>query len=100
MSKASVEIAGFELIVEYVFTITCHGSPEAGPSYSSGGEPAEAAEFEIEVLGLSFPKQAADLPALEMPPWLRDLLNTHLYERDDINDVVQRADYEREDYHD
>ena len=93
--ETTVEIAGHELIVEYVFEITAHGCPQTGPTYSSGGEPAEPAEFEIEVLGLYFPKSATDLPELEMPKWLKDILTTHLSERDDINDIIQRADYER-----
>lgn len=93
--EAVVEIAGQELIVEYVFKITSHGCPATGPSYASGGEPAEPAEFEIEVLGARFPKQHADVPAPELPEWLKDVLTTHLSERDDINDIVQRADYER-----
>lgn len=93
--EAEVEIAGHDLIVEYVFSITAHGCPATGPSYSSGGEPAEAAEFELTVLGLRFPKQHADVPALEIPAWLKDILTTHLAERDDINEIVQRDDYER-----
>lgn len=92
--EASVDIAGEELIVEYVFKITSHGCPATGPSYSSGGEPAEGAEFEIEVLGARFPKQHADVPDPELPGWLKDVLTTHLMERDDINEIVQRADYE------
>lgn len=94
--EATAEIAGHELIVEYVFKITAHWCPQTGPTYSSGGEPAEPAEFEIEVLGLRFPKQHADVPELAMPEWLKDILTTHLSERDDINDIIQRADYERD----
>jgi len=90
--EANVEIAGHDLIVEYEFKITAHGSPESGPSYASGGEPAEPAEFEIEVLGLRFSKHLVEL---EIPEWLNAILNTHLAERDDINEIVQRADYER-----
>jgi len=94
--EADVEIAGHDLIVEYVFKITSHGYPATGPSYASGGEPAGGAEFDITVLGLRFPKQHADVPELEMPTWLKDILTTHLLDRDDINDIVQRADYERD----
>lgn len=90
--EACVEIAGQELLVEYVFKITSHGYPATGPTFSSGGEPAGGAEFEIEVLGLRFPKQHADVPNPEMPEWLKDVLTTHLSERDDINDIVQDAD--------
>ena len=98
--KASVEIAGQEMIVEYEFKITCHGSTESGPSYDSGGEPAEAAEFEITVYGIDFPKRDADVPEPELPDWLKDVLATHLSERDDINDIVQQADMEPPDFDD
>jgi hypothetical protein len=91
--KATVTILDTNLEVEYDFEITAHGCPERGPSYSSGGEPAEPAEFELEVLGIEFPKQHADVH-LELPEWLKDMLTSHLYERDDINEIVQRADSE------
>lgn len=92
--EATVEIAGHELIVDYEFKITSRGCPATGPSYSSGGEPAEAAEFEITVLGARFPKQHADVPELEIPKWLEDILVWHLMERDDVNEIVQQADYD------
>ena len=37
---------GKELFVEY--TVTSWGAPESGPSYFSGGEPAEPPEIEID----------------------------------------------------
>ena len=98
--ETNVEIAGHDLIVEYVFKITAHSAPESGPSYASGGEPAEPAEFEIEVLGLRFPKQHADIPELSMPEWLKNILITHLAERGDINEIVQRSEYEDREYPD
>jgi len=92
--KAAVTILETNFEVEYEFEITASGSPETGPSYSSGGEPAEPAEFEITILGLRIPKQPDDV-YLELPKWLEELLATDLSERDDINEVVQRADHER-----
>lgn len=35
-----------EILVE--FTVTSWGAPESGPTYSSGGEPAEPPEIEID----------------------------------------------------
>lgn len=93
--KADVEIAGHDLIVEYEIKITSHGYPASGPTYSSGGEPGAGAEFDIEILGLRFPKQHADVE-LVIPTWLRDIVTTHLLERDDINDIAQRMDHERD----
>jgi hypothetical protein len=91
--KAAVTILDTNLEVEYDFKITAHGCPERGPSYSSGGEPAEPAEFELEVLGI---ETVAGMD-LELPKWLKDLLTEHLYEREDINEIVQRADSEQYD---
>ena len=89
---AEIEILGQQILVDYEFRITSRGSPESGPSYYSGGEPAEPAEFEIAVFGLRWPKKDADVPEPDMPEWLKDLITTHLYERDDINHIVQTAD--------
>ena len=93
--KATVTILDQDFEVEYEFKITAHGYPETGPTYYSGGEPAEGPEFELEILGLRFPKQAADLPDLEIPKWLDALLVTHLSERDDVYDIICRADEDR-----
>lgn len=87
--KATVNILESNFEVEYDFNITAHGSPESWTAY--GGDPAEPAEFDIEILGITFPKQDADL---DLPNWLKDLLATHLLERDDINEIVQKADQE------
>src|SRR5262245_44258895 len=92
--ETEVDIVGQSLIVDYEIKITAHGHPETGPTYYSGGEPAEAAEFEVTVYGAHFPKQHADVPELELPEWLKSLLQTHLMERDDINDIAQRMAYE------
>jgi hypothetical protein len=93
--KADILICGNDLEVEYDFTITASGAPESWSAY--GGDPAEPAEFDIEVLSVSFPKQAADV-TLEIPAWLNDLIVTHLCEREDICTIVQQADQERGNY--
>ncbi len=91
--KATVTLFdAVNLEVEYDFKITAHGCPESWSSY--GGDPAEPAEFDIEILGIEFPKQHADVH-LDLPEWLKDILTAHLLERDDINEIVQEADYER-----
>ena len=92
--KATITILENELEVEFDFEITAHGSAGCAPSLSYAGDPPEAAESDIEVLGLEFPKQAADVH-LDVPTWLKDLIATHLAERDDINEIVQNADQDR-----
>ena len=77
---AVISLLDQEILVDYKIRITFRGSPETGPSYSSGGEPAEPAEFDIEVLGLRWPKKDADVSDPFMPEWLRDLIETHIAE--------------------
>jgi hypothetical protein len=77
--------------VEWVFDITAHGNAGTAPSLSYPGDPPEPCEFDITILSISTPKQATDA-TLELPTWLNDLIANHLYERDDINALVQEAD--------
>jgi hypothetical protein len=98
VSHATIQICGEDFEVEYDFKITHSGSPESYSSY--GGDPAEPAEFEIELLALQRPKQPDAAPGLEMPKWLKDLIEQHLSERDDINEIVQQADMERDPFDD
>jgi hypothetical protein len=37
-----------DITAEVTYEVTSWGAPESGPTYSSGGEPAEPPEFEIE----------------------------------------------------
>ena len=90
--RTMIDLLGTTFEVDYDFEITASGSPETGPSYSSGGEPAEAAEFEITVTEIR-----AEGKTIELPKWIEELIETHLSERDDINDIVQDADRERGD---
>jgi hypothetical protein len=64
-----------EIVADVSFTIRA-GSPETGPTYSSGGEPAEPAEIEygeieIEVTDHRVVGGKSILPA---PQWLADFL--------------------------
>lgn len=84
--KADITILETNFEVEYDFDITAHGCSSTG-----WDEPGWGAERDIEVLGIADPKQPSDV-TLELPKWLKDLIETHLCERDDINTVVQQAD--------
>jgi hypothetical protein len=90
--KATVTILETNFDVEYDFDITASGCGESWSAY--GGDPAEPAEFDLTILSIAVPNQHADV-TLELPTWLHDLIANHLYERDDINEIVQRADQER-----
>ena len=88
-----VEIAGKEYIVGCDITITASGSPESGPSYYSGGEPAESCEFEVEVYSL---RDGGSGPELELPEWLRKHLTTYLSEWDKVVEAANQLDMERD----
>lgn len=92
--KTIVTILETNFEVEWDFDITAHGNGGVAPSLSYPGDPPEPAEFDISILGIAVPNQHADV-TLELPTWLSDLIATSLYERDDINEIVQRADQDR-----
>jgi hypothetical protein len=91
--KANIVILENNFEVEFDFEITASGSPEIGPSFSSGGEPAEPAEFAIEILSLCLLKSPELI--LEVSDWLKDLLVKHLEQNEDVNAAVQDADRDR-----
>jgi len=78
--------------VEWDYDITAHGNGGTAPSMNYPGDPPEACEYTIEVLALY---KEHDKKELEFPAWLKDLITEHLYQRDDINDLVQQADQDR-----
>ena len=89
---AIIEICGAEFIAEFEFEITAHGSPGVGPSLNYPGDPPEAAEFEITVHSLRVNAQPEGSPDLELPAWLKAIIEEHLQERDDVCAIVQEAD--------
>src|SRR5208282_3268347 len=70
-----LDILGCNFMAEVEYRVTSKGCPEQGPSYSSGGEPAEPPEWEIEEIGLY--RLAADDKGplwLEVPKWLFNIV--------------------------
>jgi len=78
------ELFGQELTINYEYKITNPGAPETGPSYSSGGEPAEPMEYEIQSFELFNDKDEK----LEVPKWLNDIIETHLSESDKVYEDI------------
>jgi hypothetical protein len=87
MPSAQIEIAGTEYAVDYGYRITCRAQPETGPTYDCGGQPAEPMEYEVTVTGLSLDAPGTQ-PALEMPAWLKALLEARLQEDDRVYDQI------------
>ena len=95
-AKRFVEIVidgeSVELEAMIEFTITPY-VPAKGPSYASGGQPAEGGHVEdVWCKGIKFPKQAADVK-LDLPGWLADTIA----EKCD-GDSLYREAMEYEDY--
>ena len=88
MAWTTVKLAERVFKVEYKFDITHSGNS------GNYDEPSEAAEYTIDVLSLREARQE-----LELPTWLKKLLEQHLSEdREDINEIIQEADMDRDYY--
>jgi hypothetical protein len=80
---AYLTIAGAEYIVGYSYKITSPGAPEQGPSYSSGGQPAEPFEFEVEFVDLRKDEGGGKETFCACPEWLQAEIEAWLYEDSD-----------------
>jgi hypothetical protein len=77
---AFATIFGSEFIIGYSYKITSPGAPEEGPSYASGGQPAEAFEFEVTFVDLRKDEGGGKETPVDCPAWLKAEIETWLYE--------------------
>jgi hypothetical protein len=98
---------GDEVEVEVDYEITSFGYPATGPSYSSGGEPAEAPEFEISdiwVEGRSIPYRIRKPFFQRILSWFRKesslMINPEFLYYEDIawKEVDENGDFDPSDY--
>lgn len=68
-----IEICGVDMVAEVTFIITSPSMPATGPTYYSGGEPAEGAEWEVIDIRL-FNEVKNNRHELEAPQWLKSLI--------------------------
>ena len=92
----SIQIAGADYIVEYAYKITAKATPARGPSYASGGEPADPMEYEVTVKSIVPDDGSNVFPTLEMPEWLKDALTLHLQESDEVYAEIEEDAAERD----
>ena len=94
---AFLTIAGAEYIVGYDYKITSPGAPEQGPSYASGGQPAEPFEFEPTFVSLSKDEGGGKETPVDCPAWLKAEIETWLYEDPDgrIYEAIEQAECDR-----
>ena len=83
--RTYLTIAGAEYVVDYSYDITSPGAPEQGPSYASGGQPAEPFEWEPTFIALAKDLGGGEISTVECPKWLQTEIETWLYEDSDGN---------------
>ena len=92
----SIQIAGADYVVEYSYKITAEATPARGPSYASGGEPADPMEYEVTVKTLAPDDGSGFYPTLEMPEWLKTAIWTYLMESDEVYCAIEEDAAERD----
>lgn len=65
---------GTDLVADIFYRITSRGCPEQGPTYASGGQPAEPPEWEIERINICIDEPNCEPPHLDVPAWLFDAI--------------------------
>lgn len=89
----TTEIFGVERDVQIGFFYS-KGYPEQGPSYSSGGEPAQPAEIEIDTVSVKDPCAADKNLWVDTGTWLANLVqeavNSGAMEWEQFADAVER----------
>jgi hypothetical protein len=77
---AYLTIAGAEYVVGYDYKITSPGAPEQGPSYDSGGQPAEPFEFDVTFFDLRKDDGGGKETPVDCPAWLKAEIENWLFE--------------------
>ena len=67
-------ILGVDLVADVYYRVTSRGCPEQGPTYDSGGQPAEAPEWEIDRILVGPDDGVQDKEPFSIPAWLHDLI--------------------------
>ena len=93
-----INFMGHDFIADVDFRVTFWGSPESGPTYSSGGEPAEGPEWEIDSIVLSRDELGYPTAPFEATGALLECLSNS----EEINDAirVEIEEYGQEGYDD
>jgi hypothetical protein len=86
--RLPIEILEQQFLVDFEVKITSIGYPAKGPSYASGGEPAEPPEYEINVLKLYLPLISENKLQLILPEWLKVRIAEYLENNDAVSDIV------------
>lgn len=74
-----ITILDCDMTVTIDYTVTYRGRPALGPSYASGGEPAESPEWEVDCLTLVY-----NDAEVYVPTWLYKLI----LDSDTVKEVI------------
>lgn len=97
MPEFCFSIAGADYIATYSAKVTYEGAPECGPSYASGGQPADPPEFEVTVEALfADPRDRIPDAPLELPAWLREAIEQAIIDDDDAGAAIMSDHSERQ----
>ena len=96
-SEVTIQIAEADFVVEFSYKVTAKAHPAAGPTYSSGGEPASPMEYEVNIISLREDKGASS-PLLPILSWLYRVIERYLLESDMVYEAIEEM--EREDHFD
>ena len=80
-----------EIDIKLTYAVTSWGTPEQGPSYASGGEPAEGPEIEVSRVYMDITGTGRFLDAF---PWLFEEIDEWAYEH--IDELIANAGEELE----
>lgn len=92
--KTCFTLLGSDFVADFDYKVTSRGCPARGPSYSSGGEPAEAVEYEVELNDLREDLPGRTSAPLACPVWLMCLIKDHIQESDDVAREIEEAELE------
>ena len=82
-----INILGTDYVVDFDYKITAKGCPARGPSYASGGEPADPMEYEITLDSIYF-DGIEPFAELEVPAWLQGQITEFLQADSAVYDKI------------
>lgn len=75
-----ITVNDVEVAAEIDYRVTSWGAPASGPSYSSGGEPAEPPEFEIDKITVNLNNNEVEMNWDNLSEQDQDKIDQAIYE--------------------
>lgn len=87
-------LLGSDYVADYDYKVTSHGCSAHYGSLSYAGHPAEPMEFEVTLVDLREDLPGKESPSLDCLPWMRDLIEEHIAESDEVYREIEEAELE------